>query len=42
VSVGEPMFIRDHRGGDATASVERFRVALEHRVGELFMGIIHP
>jgi 1-acyl-sn-glycerol-3-phosphate acyltransferase len=42
VNVGEPMFIRDHRGGDATASIERFRAALESRVTELFLGIIHP
>ena len=42
VNVGEPMFIRDHRGGDATANPSRaFRAALESRVTDALHGD-HP
>ncbi len=40
VSVGAPMFIRDHVAADAAGTIERFRAALQARVTELFMEII--
>ncbi|HPW17025.1 MAG TPA: hypothetical protein PLP83_01450 [Candidatus Aminicenantes bacterium] len=35
VNVGKPLFIRDHWTGEETATVERFRAALEGAVGGL-------
>lgn len=42
VNVGAPMYIRDHLGPDATASIERFRGALQGRVTDLLMGVLRP
>lgn len=40
VNVGEPMFISDYMADGYTATVERFRSAMEHRVHELFMELV--
>jgi 1-acyl-sn-glycerol-3-phosphate acyltransferase len=40
VSVGEPMFISDHMAEGITASVEKFRVAMERKVRDLLMELI--
>ena len=41
VNFGAPLFVRDYLGGGLEASVERFKDALETRVHELFMQLIH-
>jgi len=40
VSVGEPMFISDYMADGITASVEKFRVAMERKVKDLLMELI--
>lgn len=40
VNIGEPMYIADYMEGDFISSVERFRVAMERKVLELFMELI--
>jgi hypothetical protein len=40
VNIGEPMYIADYMEGDFIASVEKFRVAMERKVQELFMELV--
>jgi 1-acyl-sn-glycerol-3-phosphate acyltransferase len=42
LSVGRPMFIRDHLVGSVEESVERFRSALESEVKSLFFKLLRP
>jgi len=40
VNVGSPMYIKDHLGADAQATIEKFRRALEETVSRLFLDSI--
>jgi 1-acyl-sn-glycerol-3-phosphate acyltransferase len=40
VNIGEPMYIADYMEGDFLSSVEKFRVAMERKVQELFMELV--
>jgi 1-acyl-sn-glycerol-3-phosphate acyltransferase len=40
VNVGEPMFVSDYLANGSRASVERFRAAMERKVGNLLMELI--
>ncbi len=40
VNIGEPMYIKDYMTDDFATSVERFRIAMEHKVKDLFMELI--
>ena len=40
VNIGEPMFVSDYMANSASATVEKFRSAMEQRVKELFIELV--